>query len=58
MLTKPERRTERVTARWRPTELRKIEAAARVAGVTVSDVLREGALALARDVLRESSEYE
>lgn len=56
MLQPTEPRTERVTIRTRPGELRRIDAAAQVAGVTRSDVLREGALNLAREVLREAGD--
>lgn len=56
MLSRTETRTERVTIRTRPAELRRIDAAAQVAGVTRSEVLRQGALRLAREVLQDAAE--
>lgn len=55
MLEPEETFSEHITLRARPSDLRKIEAAARVRGVTRSRVLREGALKLARRVLREET---
>lgn len=53
MLEPEEPFSEHVTLRTRPSDLRRIEAAARVSGVTRSRLMREGALQLARELLRE-----
>lgn len=58
MLEPTEKLTKRVTIRATPSDVRRLDAAAEVAGVTRSRVLREGGLQVAREILRDATETE
>lgn len=47
---------ERITIRARPSQLRRLETAARLAGVSRSRILREGGLRVAREIIRGETE--
>lgn len=55
MIEPEERRTENVVFRMRPSELRRLEAAADVAGVTRSRIIRSGTNATARQILQRAA---
>jgi len=53
---RPRQPMQHLTVRVPPSDLRRIEAAARAAGVTRSRVVRDGARQMAREILREASD--
>lgn len=55
MLEPREQFTERVTVRARPSQLRRLDVAARLAGISRSRIVREGSLKLARRVIESEA---
>lgn len=51
-----EKFTERITIRARPSQLRRLDTAARLAGVSRSRLVRKGGLELARRVIQDETE--
>lgn len=50
-----ERFEERITIRARPSQLRRLETAARLAGVSRSRILRDGGMRVAREIIQEAA---